>query len=260
MALAGRAVVPQAAKRLSCRAWWAIALTTLATGLFLACTDSSVAPAADGSNESGEAAAAREASTRVVRITTTACGAASRTTGVGVIVDAGVVVTAAHVVAGAGSVQISRGEPDVADSDSLAADIVVLDRQRDLAVLRAEVESSPLSRADALAGDMLVAPLPDGSRPSLTVRRRVRITIDDVRGMGRSSRDGYELSTGLVPGDSGAGLFDNQGRLVAVFFSRSVERAVVYAVSATEVSAVLDAARAAHTCDAALSRVVPTGG
>ncbi|MGA0881051.1 MAG: alpha/beta hydrolase family protein, partial [Ilumatobacteraceae bacterium] len=89
-----------------------------------------------------------------------------------------------------------------------------------------------------------------------SVTRPVIINIEDVRADTRSRRAGYELRGELVRGDSGAGLFDEQGNLVAMFFSRSVTRDVIYAIGDTEIAHVLSAPRALYSCDLEESRVV----
>lgn len=198
------------------------------------------------------------AGARVVVVATTRCGTASPTSGVGVIVDDDLVLTAAHVVVGAGSVTISDSERESAStSTALVAEIVLVDATRDLALLRVpNLLGEPVELGTAVAGDLLVAPLPGARRATAIVRRAVAINIDDVRASTRSRRAGYELRGALVPGDSGAGLFDDEDRLVGIFFSRSVSRDVVFAVGATEIATVLSALRMPYVCDLDASRVV----
>lgn len=202
------------------------------------------------------------AGARVVVVATTRCGTASPTSGVGVIVDDDLVLTAAHVVVGAGSVTISDSEREseresASTSTALVAEIVLVDATRDLALLRVpNLLGEPVELGTAVAGDLLVAPLPGARRATAIVRRAVAINIDDVRASTRSRRAGYELRGALVPGDSGAGLFDDEDRLVGIFFSRSVSRDVVFAVGATEIATVLSALRMPYVCDLDASRVV----
>ena len=195
---------------------------------------------------------------RVVHVATTRCGTAPQSSGVGITVDDGVVLTAAHVVVGAGAVTISESERNSkSSSDGLVAEIILVDTTRDLALLRVpDLRAEPVELAAAVAGDVLIAPLLGGKRATVVVERAVTINIDDVRATTRSRRAGYELRGELVPGDSGAGLFDNEERLVGVFFSRSVSRDVVFAVGASEVAAVLSAPRARYVCDLDASRVM----
>lgn len=191
---------------------------------------------------------------RSVAVFTSRCGTTPATSGVGVVVDEGVVLTAAHVVVGAGSVTVSTTGDVVG---SLPADIVHLDVRRDLALLRVpEIRARPVHLAAASSGDDLTVALPDATLGRVTVTRPVTINIDDVRADTRSRRAGYELRGELVRGDSGAGLFDEQGNLVAMFFSRSVTRDVIYAIGDTEIAHVLSAPRALYSCDLDESRVV----
>ncbi len=191
---------------------------------------------------------------RSVAVFTSRCGTTPATSGVGVVVDEGVVLTAAHVVIGAGSVTVSTTGDVVG---SLLADIVHLDVRRDLALLRVpEIRARPVDLATASSGDDLTVALPDATLGRVTVTRPVTINIEDVRADTRSRRAGYELRGELVRGDSGAGLFDEQGNLVAMFFSRSVTRDVIYAIGDTEIAHVLSAPRALYSCDLEESRVV----
>lgn len=189
---------------------------------------------------------------RAVIIETTACGDASRTTGSGVIVADDTVLTAAHVVVGAADVT-AGGRP---------ARIDVLDTERDLARLHVDgIEASSVAIASAAAGaEATIASSSERGTIAAVVARRLDITIEEVRSDRRVTRDGYELRTITGGGDSGAGVFDVDDRLIGVLFATSNDRdGVSYATASSELRHVLDEPAASHVCDAAESRVVPDG-
>ncbi len=236
MARFGRVVVSQTTKYLIHEVSWAVTLTTL---IIL-----------------GGCRFDENANDRVVDVLTTACGATSHTSGLGIVVGDRLILTAAHVVVGAGSITVGGS-----DDKTHVADVVVLDTARDLAVLRSRgVGASPIKLGYAVAGDVLSVPLPNRQTIIATVTRPVTIHIDDVRATTRSTRAGYELHSNLISGDSGAGLFDGQERLVGVFFSRSLEREVGYAVGAKEIEVVLGKAHESYECDVDASLVVRRDG
>ncbi|NND73525.1 MAG: trypsin-like peptidase domain-containing protein [Ilumatobacter sp.] len=190
---------------------------------------------------------------RAVEIETTACGHASRTRGSGVVVGDGRVLTAAHVVVGAGDVTVTHA------GERRVAEIAVLDVTRDLAVLAVQGVALPvIETADAAAGERVA--IVDGVSSGTIdagVRRRVLIDIDDVRGADRHERDGYELDAEIGGGDSGAGVFDGDGRLVAIVFAEPTERdAITYAVGGRELALVLGAHDRRYECRPESSRVV----
>ena len=220
--------------------WWA-AVAGLLGLLFAACAGDSTAP-----------------EDRAVSITTTACGHASRTTGAGVIVDDGWVLASAHVVSGAGSVEV-RGS-----FGSTVGEIVVVDADADLAMLRVDgAEAAPVRVAAAEVGDAVML---GGGGPSgvvaTTVLRPVEVRIEAVRSTERISRLGYEIDTRVALGDSGGGVFDAEGALIGVVFGRpleDVDRSFV--VRHEELERVLAADRSANwRCDPTKRRVVSDAG
>lgn len=191
-----------------------------------------------------------------MHVSTTACGATSHTAGVGIVIGNGLILTAAHVVVGAQSITLVGKE-----QQTHVADVVVLDKARDLALLWSEgVVASPIVLGHAVANDVLSVPLPNRQTTTAIVTRPVVIHIDDVRATTRSERVGYELRSNLISGDSGAGLFDDDGHLVGVFFTRSLERDVVFAVGATEIEAMLGAIHKNYECDVDASQLVERVG
>ncbi len=190
---------------------------------------------------------------RAVEITTTACGHASRTGGSGVVVGERRVLTAAHVVVGAGTVMVTHASRDH------EARLVHLDVTRDLALLdAADVGLSAVEIGDVAAGEQVtIVDAASSGSVDAVVRRRVVIDIDEVRGTERHERDGYELDATISSGDSGAGVFDARGRLAAIVFAEPTERdGITYAVGGAELDAVLGAEERRYECRPDLSRVV----
>lgn len=158
-------------------------------------------------------------SERAVTITTTACGHASKTTGAGVIAEDGWVIASAHVVSGAGSIVVSG------TLGQRVGEIVVLDAEADLALLRVPgLAGSPIELASAASGAMveLAGGGPSGSVPA-SILRPVEVRIEAVRSTERVRRHGYEIDRRVERGDSGGGVFDADDRLVGVVFGRPLE-------------------------------------
>jgi len=194
---------------------------------------------------------------RAVRVITEPCGDASGVDASGVLVISNRVVTAAHVVVGSAAIRVFGG-----DGSEFDAAVEVLDRDRDVAVLRVEGLDAPAVRFTRFAVDDDVA-LVGGAATGdaeLVVTKVARIEIDTVRSTSRSVRDGYELVGESADGDSGAGLYDIDGRLGALLFAESSERSdVAFAVASSEIDRALDAPTVAHRCDPAESQLIEVG-
>ncbi len=158
-----------------------------------------------------------------------------------VVIDTGFVLTAAHVIAGAGtevSVHLATGE-------ERTGRVVGFDAERDLALIFADGLSAPpvpLGPGGAAAGDgVIVAVSRDDETVVVpfTVEREITATGDDIYGEGDVSRRALELSADVVPGLSGAGAFDERGRLIGVVFAESRERPITYAVALSEIETFL---------------------
>jgi S1-C subfamily serine protease len=191
---------------------------------------------------------------RALSIETTACGHASRTSGAGVIVGHGLALVAAHVVIGATEVTV------LSDDRRLPAKIVRLDTRTDLALLTVnDLEGSTVRLGTAKAGDT-VNIIGGGPTPSLDVviSKPVEVRIEEVRSQVRSSRTGYEIEHRVQLGDSGAGVFDDNGDLIGVVFGRiGEEQERSFIVDAEEIAEILDGSTAQnYSCDPAESRVV----
>lgn len=153
---------------------------------------------------------------RAVRLETTACGFVSDHFGSGVVVADGLVLTVAHLVV--------RSESIDAYVDGRAPEqamIAAVDLERDLAVLRVAatgVAAVQTTRVEGGTQGHIVGAASSGTVP-FEVRRRVDLTIEEILGTERHSRAGYELAALTTDGDSGAGAYDEEQRLIGIVFA-----------------------------------------
>lgn len=197
--------------------------------------------------------AAQAAAASVVKVTTASEVCQRGQEGTGWVVAPGRVVTNAHVVAGAGRVQVEGRD------ETLAGRVVVFDPDRDLAVLAVDGLDAPALAlgADLGRGDSAVVPGYPLDGPYTVVSARVRATLDargyDIYSDARVVRQIYSLNTTVRPGNSGGPLLDSRGRVAGVIFAKSLDDDHTgYALTLDEARPVLERAAAA-TAD------VPTG-
>lgn len=248
-----------------------------------------VAPDADPADAGG----------RAVVVITTGCGSANGGEGSGVALSPTMVLTAAHVVAGStdiavrlrGDVPIETtigaittqaeseggefeagaagdGEAEVGVEVGVEATVVAYDTRRDLALLDlgddglTPVPDPPLVGHAAAGGKGVIAGAGVSGDVAFTVEERTTIVIDEVRGVDRVRRSGYILDAATVRGDSGSGLYDEDGRLVGVLFAVSSDDGDrSWATAGTEVEDFLvdDEVRGSFACDPDASQLAPTG-
>lgn len=163
-----------------------------------------------------------------VEVRATGCGPRDGF-GAGSLLDADLVVTAAHVVAGADTFVVTG-----ADGVRVGADVVLFDPQLDLALLRAPGpigEPVPVRAAPATAGEPGIVALPrvDGDDVRVDVvpvevTRAVTIRTTDIHREVDVSRAGFELAGTVEVGDSGAVVVLHDGA-AGVVWARSTRRA-----------------------------------
>ncbi|NND04524.1 MAG: trypsin-like peptidase domain-containing protein [Acidimicrobiia bacterium] len=194
---------------------------------------------------------------RAVELITTGCGWASGRTGSGVVFAGDLVITAAHLVARADSVEVTN-----AAGERVTAQIAAVDYNRDLAALRipntglAQVAILPISPEGPSNGE-IVGGSTSGT-VSFTITRAALINIEQVLGSERHKRLGYELEADTTGGDSGAGVYDDEGRLLGMVFATSANDTVTWATASSEILSFVDTVRPGQTtleCDAARSRL-----
>ncbi len=129
-------------------------------------------------------------------------------------------MTVAHVLAHGGPVRVG----------DRPARVLQVDRRLDVAVLAFGGAGSIVRGAAARAGDRVtVHVLRSGREESLraTVRRTISARVSG------QNRPALELAAAVMPGDSGAPVVDDRGRLVGVVFAEASDRdALAYALDA----------------------------
>ncbi|HWL41959.1 MAG TPA: serine protease [Ilumatobacter sp.] len=178
------------------------------------------------------AACAPDPPAAVVGVRAQGCGPVPAD-GTGVFVDHGLVLTAAHTVAGSTTVEIVR------DGTSRPAELAALDPTHDLALLRVDDRlTAPLPTAAARPGRNTPATAyvvrgGEWRRIDVTIVRPVVIDTTDIYLEGTTERPGFELAADIVPGDSGAPVVVD-GYLVGVVWARSsTAGGRAYAIEAT---------------------------
>ncbi|HEX4978423.1 MAG TPA: MarP family serine protease [Acidimicrobiales bacterium] len=169
-----------------------------------------------------------------VNVESDGCGA--RHEGSGFAIDQDLVVTNAHVVAGADEIRVRRPDQRLVD-----ARVVGFEPGRDLALLRAPgLGQAPLALANAAVGDQgVVVGYPGGQntpRPTPYVVSDESSTLGyDIYNERRVRRQVLFLASALRPGDSGAPLVNLEGRVVGVAFAIAPDRAgTAYALDDSE--------------------------
>ena len=171
------------------------------------------------SSETGVDGEVVEAAT--VRVRADGCGPRIEL-GTGTTIADGLVVTAAHVVAGAEHVEVVARSGTTID-----ADVVLFDPDLDIAVLRPFTDAgppAPLRAEPAQEGDVgLVALIATDRSVELVevdIVQRVTIRTTDIYREEPVERPGLRLDVGVEPGDSGAMVHLPDGG-VGIVWSRS---------------------------------------
>jgi uncharacterized membrane protein required for colicin V production len=174
-------------------------------------------------------ASIRAASTRVVKVLGTACGVGVE--GTGWVAGRGLIVTAAHVVAGETDTVVRvSGRPF-----PTPADVVVLDVHNDVAVLRVSgVDLEPLQMVEPRSGaavGILGYPL-DGGLTSTPGRIGPTATVltQDALGHGPVARSITALAGRVEHGDSGGPAVDAAGRVESTIFAARLGSSSGYGV------------------------------
>lgn len=170
----------------------------------------------------------------VGRVDVERCGHGGQAFAVAAAVDARFVVTVAHVFDDAAAITLrdSSGSP-------VAASVVHLDEQRDIALIELDVPTDDWLRLGAVGADQEATVLvrnPDDSTSTIpaAVNRLVDVSIDGV-----GLRSGLEVDAALDPGRSGAPLVDADGAMVGMAFATDRESPRAWAVAANEIEAAL---------------------
>ena len=169
---------------------------------------------------------------RAVELATTGCGYAAGRTGSGTAIGDGLIVTVAHLVVQADAITVTVGGVDRGP-----AAVIGIDRRRDLAALRLSGSALPaVETAQASTGTTgtIVGGAVSGN-VDFAVKSAVEVSIEEVLGTTRHKRRGYQLDAGTARGDSGAGAYDEAGRLIGIVFAYSEDPRVTWVTSSREV-------------------------
>ncbi len=157
----------------------------------------------------------------IVGLTVNACDTGSES-GSGALVAPGIVITAAHVVAGAESITIDRP----GRAAPMAGTVVGFDPINDLAYISVDDSSGEhldLATAAVRTGDTGTAyVVRDGEVVALPIEiaRPINIRTEDIYVDTMTNRPGYELGGRIEAGDSG-GVVVVDGQVVGVIWARS---------------------------------------
>ena len=156
-----------------------------------------------------------------IRVEASGCGPRDRN-GMATAIDDGLLVTAAHVVAGSDGVEVID-----ADGRRSTAEVVMFDPLLDIAALRAAdavVTAVPIRPDRATADDRGVVVVSDEDDAlalvEVSVVRRATIETTDIYRDADVSRAGFEIEAAIDPGDSGAAVH-LPGGIVGVVWARS---------------------------------------
>lgn len=179
----------------------------------------------------------RSATASVVRVEAPACGHLQ--SGSGFLVADGLVVTNAHVVAGAEDTLVSTN-----DGSSIEATVVHFDPATDIAVLRAPIDAPTLPLGEPGLDDRgLVMGFPGGGKfdPSpFMVAQMVHANGRDIYDRLAVRRDLLVLGSALAPGDSGSAVLRDDGHVIGVAVAIAPDRpGVAYALNSSELRRVM---------------------
>ncbi|MFI5045523.1 MAG: MarP family serine protease [Acidimicrobiia bacterium] len=161
--------------------------------------------------------------------------------GTGFVAGRELVVTNAHVVAGEPSTDV-----ETSDGRRLRARVVAFDPRRDLAVLRVVGLGLPALELAAggvdTRGSLFGHPGGGDLRESpMRIAEEINAEGTDIWREASTERRVFVLAAVAAPGDSGAPVVDEQGRVLGVLFALDLSRpTTAYAVSDDELTAVLD--------------------
>lgn len=202
--------------------------------------DTLTSPDAGSPPGGGIPAPAAAAVTRsTVKVEGTACDRIQE--GTGFSVGSNLVVTNAHVIAGE-----TRTRVVTEDGRRLDTQLVAFDPDRDLAVLRVPGLALPaLAEGDGHVDDRgALFGHPGGGalrQAPMRIAEQIVARGTDIGRTHSTERDVFVLAAVTAPGDSGAPVVDESGRVLGVMFAYDISRqTTAYALTRSELDAVLD--------------------
>lgn len=144
--------------------------------------------------------------------------------GTGILLRDGLVLTAAHVIAGTEAISV------VFEHETLPAQVVAFDPEQDLAVVRVNTTRPGLAVGEINPGDsawvMAFDHFDDVPVPKpVQVLRHLAVTTSDIYLEGSFERPVLELSGELVSGDSGGALVSESGEVGGIIYATSRDKA-----------------------------------
>ncbi len=175
----------------------------------------------------------------VVKVEGTACDRVQE--GTGFVAAPGIIVTNAHVVAGEQGTHI-----DTPDGDQLDTEVIAFDSNRDLAVLRvANLDVAPLARGEGHVDDLgSLFGHPGGGalrESAMRIAEQIVARGTNIEHTAATRREVFVLAAVTEPGDSGAPVVDQSGKVLGVLFAFDLSRpTTAYALTNNELNAVLN--------------------
>lgn len=159
-------------------------------------------------------------------------------TGSGFVIEPGLVITNAHVVAGVDQPRVRERQGERA----LRVTVVYFDPETDIALLEVPRLDSPalaLARTPAASGDSAVVAGFPQSGPYRTEPVRIRTTVralgDDIYGKAGVEREVYTFRGTVLPGNSGGPLLHPDGSVLGMVFGADEQMdATGYALTNSE--------------------------
>ena len=197
---------------------------------------------------------------RTVGVEVQGCGFASSTAGTGVVLSSDLVLVSGHVVAQSDGISIVSG------TTAREGTVVAFDAANDLAL----VETSGLDLVNVEFADgaddavvSVITQQPDEAavHSSSSIIEVRAIEIQEVGGSERNVRDAFSLDFVSRDGDSGAGVWNDDGALLGVVFAQGIESPQRAFVTASSVIETFEA-NAEHVrwaCDPSSSRLAFAG-
>ena len=174
-----------------------------------------------------------------MKVEGTACDRVQEGTGFFAAPD--IIVTNAHVVAGE-----ERTKVFTADGTQVDSEVIAFDSNRDLAVLQvSEHDAAPLARGEGHVDDVGALFGHPGGGPlresSMRIAEQIVARGTNIEHTAATRREVFVLAAVTAPGDSGAPVVDQSGKVLGVLFAFDLSRpTTAYALTTTELNAVLD--------------------
>lgn len=183
----------------------------------------------------GQSATDNTATESVFRVEVEQCQVADLQVASAAAVGSDLAATVAHSLDGVKSIAVTD-----AAGRAVPAEIIYLDAPRDVALLRLmDSTVSPLQLAEPeMSSRVSIATSADEDGPVLKPAVVVDLVSATLDGQGR--RAAIKLEADVEPGDSGAAVVDDEGRMVGMVFATARNDEVGWAVAISEIRAALE--------------------